>query len=114
MTHGRGLWVVVLAASVGVTVFAQTTGGAGEVYTCVDKNGKKLTSDRLIPECSDREQRAEVRADRERLDLDRVERRAGARRQGGCLRGARRRGTPVDPIVPASRVSTPAGAGQCS
>ena len=57
MTHGRGLWVVVLAASVGVTVFAQTAGGAGEVYTCVDKNGKKLTSDRLIPECSDREQR---------------------------------------------------------
>lgn len=27
------------------------------VYTCVDDKGRRLTSDRLIPECADREQR---------------------------------------------------------
>ena len=33
-------------------------GGAGlSIYTCVDKSGRKLTSDRPIPECVDREQR---------------------------------------------------------
>ena len=32
--------------------------GAGlSIYTCVDKSGRKLTSDRPIPECVDREQR---------------------------------------------------------
>lgn len=30
---------------------------AGGIYTCVDKYGRKLTSDRPIPECRDREQR---------------------------------------------------------
>ncbi len=29
----------------------------GGVYTCVDAKGRKLTSDRPIPECTDREQR---------------------------------------------------------
>lgn len=28
-----------------------------EVYTCVDKNGRRITADRPIPECIDREQR---------------------------------------------------------
>ena len=28
-----------------------------EVYTCTDKNGRRITSDRPIPECIDREQR---------------------------------------------------------
>jgi len=32
------------------------TAGAS-IYTCVDKNGRRLTSDRPIPECLDREQR---------------------------------------------------------
>ena len=50
--------VVVMAASLCASAFAQTAAsGSGEVYTCIDKNGKKITSDRLIPECSDREQR---------------------------------------------------------
>ncbi len=42
-------------------VQAQTsTGGAGApdgIYTCIDDKGRKLTSDRPIPECSAREQR---------------------------------------------------------
>jgi hypothetical protein len=29
---------------------------SGGIYTCVDKNGKKLTADRPIAECTDREQ----------------------------------------------------------
>ena len=29
----------------------------GGIYTCTDQYGRKLTSDRPIPECSDREQR---------------------------------------------------------
>lgn len=34
---------------------AQT--GGGSIYTCIDRNGRKLTADRPIPECLDREQR---------------------------------------------------------
>ncbi len=34
-------------------VLAQTNG----IYTCIDSKGRKLTSDRPIPECSDRDQR---------------------------------------------------------
>jgi hypothetical protein len=34
---------------------AQATGGV--IYTCTDSAGKKLTSDRRIPACNDREQR---------------------------------------------------------
>ena len=45
-----------LCAAVG----AQGTGstaGAGSIYTCIDKQGRKLTSDRPITDCIDREQR---------------------------------------------------------
>lgn len=49
---------MVLAAAVATSALAQAGGGAGlEVYTCIDRNGRKLTSDRFIAECSDREQR---------------------------------------------------------
>ncbi len=38
--------------------WAQQPGPAGgSVYTCVDRQGRRLTADRPIPECSDREQR---------------------------------------------------------
>ncbi len=37
----------------GAAVSAQTVG----IYTCVDAQGRKLTSDRPIPECMDREQK---------------------------------------------------------
>jgi len=45
-----GLWC---AAS---SVWAQGT-LVGGIYTCVDAQGRRLTSDRPIPECTDREQR---------------------------------------------------------
>ena len=37
--------------------WAQSGGGVQSIYTCVDKQGRKLTSDRPIPDCIDREQR---------------------------------------------------------
>ena len=36
---------------------AQTVEPIREIYTCVDAKGRKLTSDRKIPECIDREQK---------------------------------------------------------
>ena len=36
---------------------AGSTAGAGSIYTCIDKQGRKLTSDRPITDCIDREQR---------------------------------------------------------
>ncbi len=36
---------------------AQSQGATGSIYTCVDRNGRRLTADRPIPECLDREQR---------------------------------------------------------
>lgn len=36
---------------------AQPQGTAGGIYTCVDRTGRRLTADRPIPECLDREQR---------------------------------------------------------
>ena len=43
------LWVATAASAL-----AQSPGG---IYTCVDGNGRKLTSDRPIPACIDREQK---------------------------------------------------------
>lgn len=36
---------------------AQAPGASGGIYTCVDRNGRRLTADRPIAECLDREQR---------------------------------------------------------
>lgn len=36
---------------------AQAPGTSGGIYTCVDRNGRRLTADRPIAECLDREQR---------------------------------------------------------
>ena len=46
-----------LAAGVGTPVLAQTAAPPAQIYTCPNAAGKKLTSDRPIPECNDREQR---------------------------------------------------------
>jgi hypothetical protein len=44
-------------ASFAVTLFAQTAvGPTPQIYTCTDGGGRKLTSDRPIIECNDREQ----------------------------------------------------------
>lgn len=46
-----------LASLVTVSAWAQQSGPVGSIYTCVDRNGRRLTADRPIPECVDREQR---------------------------------------------------------
>ncbi len=48
-----------LAALCGPAAQAQQQAqpGAGGIYTCVDAKGRRLTADRPIPECTDREQR---------------------------------------------------------
>lgn len=53
----KGLGLGLLAAGLvlaGASAWAQITPG---VYTCVDAKGRKLTADRPIPECTDREQK---------------------------------------------------------
>jgi len=45
-----------VAAAVTEPAFAQATKGAS-IYSCIDANGKRLTSDRPIPECTSRDQR---------------------------------------------------------
>ena len=55
-------WIMgamLLAATLGAgSGWAQAPQGTpGSIYTCVDRNGRRLTADRPIPECLDREQR---------------------------------------------------------
>lgn len=45
--------ILLAGLGLGATAFAQTAG----IYSCVDAKGRKLTSDRPIPECIDREQK---------------------------------------------------------
>ncbi len=40
-----------------LSVHAQSTVPTPEIYTCIDAKGRKLTSDRPITDCSDREQK---------------------------------------------------------
>jgi hypothetical protein len=47
---GRCAWVRCGVA--GATALACTLAGAASIYTCIDANGKKLTSDRPIVECN--------------------------------------------------------------
>lgn len=48
---------LLLCGLAGTLLHAQTVSPTPEIYTCVDARGRKLTSDRPIPECSDREQK---------------------------------------------------------
>ena len=60
MTPGPAVWrglFTVLLATISATLAAQTTTPEPEIYICTDAKGRKLTSDRKIPECHDREQR---------------------------------------------------------
>jgi hypothetical protein len=53
-------WIVggVLCATLGADLaMAQPQGAGAAIYTCVDRTGRRLTADRPIPECLDREQR---------------------------------------------------------
>jgi len=49
-----GVWLVCGVAAMAGAVRAQPVSG---IYTCTDAQGRKLTSDRPIPECMDREQK---------------------------------------------------------
>lgn len=51
-------WIAIalLGAGVGAPALAQQVAPA-QIFTCTNAAGKKLTSDRPIPECNDREQR---------------------------------------------------------
>lgn len=52
-------WVAMQAVRLGVggMLLAGAAAASAAIYSCVDANGKKLTSDRPIAECSTREQR---------------------------------------------------------
>jgi hypothetical protein len=47
-------WLAVVTSPIHAQSAAPVAGG---VYTCVDAKGRKLTADRPIPECNDREQK---------------------------------------------------------
>ena len=54
--HGR-LRMAALAGGLALALGGAWAQGAGGIYTCVDAKGKRWTSDRYIPECTDREQK---------------------------------------------------------
>lgn len=53
----RRVLVALLLAAISATLAAQPATPTPEIYTCTDARGRKLTSDRKIPECHDREQK---------------------------------------------------------
>lgn len=59
MTISKGLLatIAVVLAATGASAWAQASPIIGGVYTCVDAKGRRLTADRPIPECTDREQK---------------------------------------------------------
>ena len=52
----RGVYMGVLLASLSGVTSTQAQQTTQGIYTCTDARGRKLTADRPIPECSDREQ----------------------------------------------------------
>lgn len=54
--HALSAALVAIAAWSSAAAWAQT-GGASSIYTCTDAKGRKITSDRPIVECLDREQK---------------------------------------------------------
>lgn len=53
----KPLSALILTCGFAGTLWAQTGPVISGVYTCIDAKGRKLTSDRPIPECTDREQK---------------------------------------------------------
>ncbi len=54
----RAVGIAMLALAWSAQAPAQSRpGSGGTIFTCIDASGKRLTSDRLIPQCTDREQR---------------------------------------------------------
>jgi hypothetical protein len=58
LSSSKSAWIMggVLLATLAADL-ARAQAPAGGIYTCVDRNGRRLTADRPIPECLDREQR---------------------------------------------------------
>ncbi len=54
---GAAVMAAVMAASAPESARAQSQAAPGSIYTCVDDKGRRLTSDRPIPECVHKEQR---------------------------------------------------------
>lgn len=55
--RGAGWLVVCAGLAAPWAAWAQAPAPQGGIFTCVDAKGRRLTSDRPIPECLDREQR---------------------------------------------------------
>lgn len=55
--RSRRAALLLIGATAAAEVVAQAAANAAGIYTCVDARGRRLTSDRPILECSDREQR---------------------------------------------------------
>ena len=54
---GFPLVVLLLLSATAAPLAAQAQTASSGIYSCIDSRGRKLTSDRPIPECSDREQK---------------------------------------------------------
>ena len=57
MRGSTACFVAALLAAAGVGVPARAETPPAQIFTCTDAAGKKLTSDRPIPECNNRDQR---------------------------------------------------------
>jgi hypothetical protein len=54
---GKGIWVSPVAALAAFGSMCLVHAAQAPIYSCVDASGKRLTSDRPIPECATRDQR---------------------------------------------------------
>jgi hypothetical protein len=54
---GAALWLLCCALPGGAVAAGPSVSGTAGIYTCVDALGRRLTSDRPIADCSNREQR---------------------------------------------------------
>ena len=52
-----GLYVVATVWAGAMPAYAQSTANTGGIYACTDANGRRITADRPIASCVDREQR---------------------------------------------------------
>ena len=57
MTVGLGVMALCLLPATQAVAQASQGGTSSSIYTCVDGSGRRITSDRPIPQCLDREQR---------------------------------------------------------
>lgn len=56
-SHRLSLTTLAALCLLAGSALAQQSQGGGGIYSCIDSKGRRITSDRPIPECLDREQR---------------------------------------------------------